>query len=245
MPSIYLSPSTQELNQYVTGGSEEQHMNVLADALVPYLRASGIRYTRNTPEMTAASSIEASNAGNYDFHLALHSNAAPEGQSGTVRGSQAYYYPGSPRGQRAANLFVSNLKAIYPDPNNVRAIPTTTLGEVRRTRAPAVLLEVAYHDNPEDAQWIIENTQGIARNIALSLTEYFGLPFQTPKAPKTGTVTLSSGYLNIRDYPTTQSAVLARAYNGATLQVLGQAGDFYVVEFGNIVGFANANYITV
>lgn len=78
MPIIYLSPSTQEKNYYVNGGTEEQYMNLLADKMVPYLNASGIRYSRNTPEMTAVSSIAASNAGNYDLHLALHSNAAPE-----------------------------------------------------------------------------------------------------------------------------------------------------------------------
>ena len=66
MPVIYLSPSTQENNLYVTGGTEEEWMNRLADAMEPYLTASGIRYSRNTPDMTAASSIRASNAGNYD-----------------------------------------------------------------------------------------------------------------------------------------------------------------------------------
>ena len=36
MPKIYLSPSTQDWNMYVTGsGSEEYNMNLLADALVP------------------------------------------------------------------------------------------------------------------------------------------------------------------------------------------------------------------
>lgn len=35
MPIIYLSPSTQDWNPYVTGsGSEEYQMNLLADALV-------------------------------------------------------------------------------------------------------------------------------------------------------------------------------------------------------------------
>ena len=43
MPIIYLSPSTQENNMYVTGGSEEQWMNRLADAMVPYLDA--VSYT--------------------------------------------------------------------------------------------------------------------------------------------------------------------------------------------------------
>ena len=67
MPIIYLSPSTQEYNEYVNGlGNEEEWMNRLADAMEPMLFASGIQYTRNTPDMTAASSIRASNAGNYN-----------------------------------------------------------------------------------------------------------------------------------------------------------------------------------
>ena len=49
MPIIYLSPSTQEKNEYVNGGTEEQYMNLLADKMVPYLDSSGIRYVRNTP----------------------------------------------------------------------------------------------------------------------------------------------------------------------------------------------------
>lgn len=68
-------------------------MNLIADQLEPFLRASGISFTRNTPEMTAASSIEASNSGEYDLHLALHSNAAPEDLAGTLTGIAIYYSP--------------------------------------------------------------------------------------------------------------------------------------------------------
>ena len=66
MPIIYLSPSTQDWNMYVTGsGSEEYHMNLLADALIPYLWSNGIQYKRNRPEMTAGSSIREANQGYY------------------------------------------------------------------------------------------------------------------------------------------------------------------------------------
>lgn len=48
MPKIYLSPSTQESNPYITGsGSEEYNMNRLADALEPYLYANGIRFVQH------------------------------------------------------------------------------------------------------------------------------------------------------------------------------------------------------
>ena len=50
MPTIFLSPSTQEYNQYVTGaGSEEYFMNLLADAMEPLLLSNGIQFTRNDP----------------------------------------------------------------------------------------------------------------------------------------------------------------------------------------------------
>ena len=52
MPRIYLSPSLQEFNQYTGGGNEELYMNLVADAMEPYLRASGIDFTRNDPGMT-------------------------------------------------------------------------------------------------------------------------------------------------------------------------------------------------
>ena len=182
MPTIYLSPSTQQANPYITGGTEEYYMNRLADAMVPYLRSSGIQYTRNTPDMTAASSIRASNAGNYDVHLALHSNAAPDALSGQIRGTDVYFLSRQHQRQTIGpSLLVHNLKQVYPNPAKVRAVPTTSLGEVSRTRAPGVLIEYAYHDNVEDANWIKNNLDSIARATVRALTEYFGIPFVEPQ----------------------------------------------------------------
>ena len=118
MPTIFLSPSTQEYNQYVTGaGSEEYFMNLLADAMEPLLLSNGIQFTRNDPQGSVSKSIQQSNAGSYDFHLALHSNASGPGSEGRNRGIIAFYYPGSANGQRAAELFAAALREIYPLPN--------------------------------------------------------------------------------------------------------------------------------
>lgn len=243
MPTIYLSPSTQEANPYITGGTEEYYMNLLADAMVPYLRSSGIQFTRNTPDMTAGSSIRASNAGNYDVHLALHSNAAPDSLSGQIQGTDVYYYPGSTNGKRLADILVQNLKEVYPNPSKVRAVATTSLGEVSRTRAPGVLIEYAYHDNVEDANWIKNNLDAIARATVRALTEYFGIPFVEPQAPQQGRVNITSGYLNIRSKPSTNSTVLSRAYNGETLTILGQWQGWDVVNYRGTVGYAASRYI--
>ncbi|MEG2144190.1 MAG: N-acetylmuramoyl-L-alanine amidase, partial [Oscillospiraceae bacterium] len=130
MPKIYLSPSTQEFNNFVTGESEEYYMNLLADALVPYLYANGISYVRNTKDMTALDNIKASNSKDYDLHLALHSNAAPKGEEGKRQGTEVYYFPYSYRGERMADIIAENFSNIYPHPELIKTVPTTSLGEV-------------------------------------------------------------------------------------------------------------------
>lgn len=245
MPIIYLSPSTQENNYFVNGGTEEQYMNLLADKMIPYLDASGIRYVRNTPSMTAASSIAASNAGNYDLHLALHSNAAPESKYGTVRGSIVFYYPSSTKGRRAAEIIANGLKDIYPDPNLVRAEGTTAIGEVRRVRAPSVFLELAFHDNVADANWIKNNLDAIAQNLVLSLTEYFGIPFYEAELNRTGMVDVSWGVLNIRAQPNQNATILAQAPDGAPLTILNRSNGWYLVNYNGTIGYASGDFITI
>ena len=78
MPKVFLSPSTQEWNSYVTQGNEELYMNLIADRMEPYLRSSGIKYARNNPSKNVTGAISDSNSEYYDVHLALHSNASPE-----------------------------------------------------------------------------------------------------------------------------------------------------------------------
>ena len=245
MPFLFLSPSTQDFNPYVTTGNEQYWMNQLADRMEPYLFASGLNVTRNDPNGSAAQSIRASNAGTYDFHLALHSNASPEALAGRQRGVDIYYFPASEEGLRMANILVDNLKPIYPLPERVRALPTVLIGEVRRTKAPSVLAEIGYHDNVEDADWLTGNLEQIAAALSEGVTEYFGLPFLTPSEPRTGIVTLSSGTLNLRSLPTTDAAVLAQLPNGATVTILGQFDEWYTVEYDGLHGFASSRYITV
>ena len=245
MPSIYLSPSTQEFNSYVTGGSEEYYMNLLADALEPYLIANGISFTRNDRNTNAATAIRESNMGNYDLHLALHSNASPSESYGKNRGIDVYYYPGSSKGERAAEIFADNFEDIYPLPDLVTERTTTRLGEVRQPKAPSAFLEIGYHDNIDDANWITRNIPEIARNIAKSLTEYFNIPFKEPELTQKGVVTLSSGPLNLRQSPSITSPILRSIPNGTVLSVRNGYNGWYQTSYDGTTGFVNASFISI
>lgn len=243
MPFLFLSPSTQEFNPYATTGNEEYWMNVIADEMEPYLRAAGINFTRNDPAANAAAAIRQSNAGTYDFHLALHSNAAGSANSGNIRGIDVYYYPTSADGLAMANILVDNLRPVYPLPDLVRALSTTAIGEVRRTRAPSAFLELGYHDNVADATWVEENTGAIARAVSLSVTEYFGLPFVEPGPVQEGTVTGEN--VNFRSLPTTDSASYRKLPQGAQVAVYGEYDGWYSIGYEGLNGWVSAQFVSV
>jgi len=245
MPKVFLSPSTQEWNAYATDGNEELYMNLLADRMEPYLRSCGISFVRNDPVRNVTGAIADSNAGNYEVHLALHSNAAPENLAGRLRGVDIYFAPKSSQSEKLANIIANNLKSIYPLPDKVRAVPTYSLGEVLRTKAVAVLCELGYHDNFADEAWLKNNLENIARNITESLCDYFGLPFINAGAVRWGTVTTNGSGLNIRSYPSMNGAITGSIPDGSTVMINGETNGWYVVNYNGIIGYSSSKYITL
>jgi N-acetylmuramoyl-L-alanine amidase len=177
MPKIYLSPSVREYEEYINGGTEDQYMNLIADAMEPYLIASGIDFDRSRPTQTLTEIINQVNSGDYDFYLGIHSSSAPPALAGWLRGTNVYYWYGNRWGREGADIIADNLSRIYPDAEKVKSVATSTMREVRRNNAPSAVVEIIYHDNAEDVDWLKENIDEVARTLVLSLTEYFGIPF--------------------------------------------------------------------
>lgn len=245
MPSVFLSPSTQEWNPYINGGNEEQYMNLIADAMEPYLRSSGIEYTRNDPARDVRGAISDSNLRRYDVHLALHSNAGGGQFAGKLRGIDLYYSPYSELSRTLASILANNLQYIYPDPAKVNILPTTSLGEVTRTKAVAVLAELGYHDNAEDAAWIKANITPIARSLVQGLCDYFGIPFVESQPVRRGIASTDGSNLNIRRFPSTDAEIIGKIPNGSAMSVYGQTGNWYVINYNGIDGYAAADFVTI
>lgn len=171
MPTVYLDPSTNENIEFVGGGTEEELMNLIADALVPYLGAMGIMTARNDPGDTETQAIDKSNAGNYDLHLSLRAFPRPPEE----RGENIYYFTYREEAERIAFYIARSLKTRYPMPDLVTMIPTIEPQVLRRTRAVSVLSDLGNSKNEEDAQWIRDNIFLIARRLMIAIGLYFGI----------------------------------------------------------------------
>lgn len=176
MPTVYLSPSTEE-NEYITGGNEEYYTNLIVDAMVPYLKVNDFDFTRNNPGDSLDEIIAQTKERRYDLYLALRSGYSPEGTEPPLQGVNVSHYAFTPvGGERAAYYTAENLKEIYPDPNLVTIIPADTR-EIRDTDATAVLVELGYRGNPEEEMWMKENIEPIAKNLVMSIAEFLNQPF--------------------------------------------------------------------
>lgn len=245
MPRLYLSPSLQDFNLYSGGGNEQYYMNLLADRLEPYLFASGVQYIRNEPaSQELRDVIDQSNRSDIDLHLALHSNAAGAGKEGQLRGVEVYYNAASSFSRKAAELLAQQMRSIYPLPDKVRLVPAQQLAEVLQVHAPSVLLEVAYHDNWEDAQWIRENLGEIARAVAKGVCAYFGIPFVEPQPARIAMVHTGGARLNLRQFPSTESRVLAGIPDGSRLLLHATIGNGWsVVSDRENTGYVKSEYL--
>ncbi len=171
MPSIYLSPSTQEKNVGAGAyGTEETRMNLVAGVTQRHLENSGVIVYRNRPDWTLTQVVVDSNFKNPDVHLAIHSNAG----GGLARGCEVYAYAPGGEGEKLARAVYAELEPLTPTAD--RGVKfNANFYELSRTNAPAALVEIAFHDNPYDAAWIMENIIPIGEAIGKGVLEYFGM----------------------------------------------------------------------
>ena len=170
----YLSPSSQSANLGVGNyGSEQEQMNLLADAIIPHLDRAGISFHRADPELSLSQRVEESNEMGVCFHLALHSNA---GGRGLARGPVAYYY--SDAGKSFGEKAVANLLNLGQENNRYTNLrQDKNLYELKRTVAPACLLEVDFHDSLSGVEFLVSRREEIAEAIAKAIIETDGKEF--------------------------------------------------------------------
>ena len=170
----YLSPSNQKANEGIDGyGTEHEQMYLLADAIIPHLDRAGVSFVLADRDATLAQRAKESNKIGAGFHFCLHSNA---GGNGKAWGPVALYY--SDEGRIFGEKLVDALLALGQKNNRSYNVKQEKgLYELRKTVAPACLLEVDFHDSSTGVKFMTERRAEIARAIATVIIEADGKEF--------------------------------------------------------------------
>lgn len=179
MADVYLSPSPAHFNiGYGNYGTEERRMNLIADVVEYELTRHGVSTARNDPDMSLTEVVADANAKNPKIYVAIQSQAA----NTLTRGAQVYYYKPGGNGERLASDIFDYLSMITPTEDIGLSEGAAVYGglgfyELRKTRMPAVIVIPGFHDNPLDADFIIDNTYEIGVAIAKGILDYLGIPY--------------------------------------------------------------------
>lgn len=114
--------------------------------------------------------VRQSNAFKPDLHICIHTNAF----NGKVFGTRVFRFADSGKAYACGRLIFDGLCRLIPDGVNAYR-KHTSLYELKNTVAPAVYVEVDFHDVPDRAKWLVENRERIAHNLATSICSYFGV----------------------------------------------------------------------
>ena len=178
---IYLSPSNQTDNEGVKRAgytTEGEMMNKVADVVYKRLQDHGYKVYRNRIDMTLKEMFEESNKIGVNLHLAIHSNAYRGDEQDEVWGTETWVYDENSPMLDFAYRLQDAIMEIYPYRYGDRGVKFSSeqfdIAEVNPAKvANSVLIELAFHDNYDDAKWISENISLIGNQIADTIINYF------------------------------------------------------------------------
>lgn len=172
----YISPSDQTRNIGVGNyGSEEEQMNLLADAIMPHLDRCGVQFHQADRNLPITDRPQEANEMGARYYLALHSNA---GGNGAAWGPIAFYHTG---GKALAERLAAELLALGQQTNrSSHVVQNTALFELVRPSGNACLLEVDFHDSTIGSQFILTRREEIAQAIAKAIVAIDGKQWVAP-----------------------------------------------------------------
>lgn len=178
---VYLSPSAQYKNEGVSRAgytTEGEMMNKVGDVVERILREHNIVLYRANPEDEFDDILDESKEINPDLHLALHSNAIGVGEQETVQGIETWIYDENQKIQPLAQQLQNALMKLYGDSSKDRGVRYSSIEREMRELKPertsnAILIEMGFHDNYDDALWIVQNIEKIGQTIAHTVLSYF------------------------------------------------------------------------
>ena len=93
-------------------------------------------------------------------------------RAGGGTGPEVWYYSTSNNGKRLAQNILAEIEDVSGCPKSRGVKGSTDYAELKQTSAPAVIVEVAFHDNASDVNWIIGHMNEIGQAIANGINAF-------------------------------------------------------------------------
>ncbi|MFC2768720.1 MAG: N-acetylmuramoyl-L-alanine amidase [Mitsuokella sp.] len=154
-----------------TGLRECDVAKAVADLAEGYLKAAGVTVVGNLQDDSLAAITDAANESGADVFVSIHCNAA----SPAAQGTEVCIYPGSAEGEKLGGCILAQITDALGTANRglkVRTPGVNGLYVLSHTDMPAVLVELAFISNEEDAELLSGRQDGFARAIARGVTDY-------------------------------------------------------------------------
>ncbi len=171
---VCLSPSQQEHNPVTGGKVESYHQRLVCNyAHQRLIGVDGIvsivvpDYTRLNEPDDFLSAVNYSNRWGADIHLASHSNA------GGSEGTDTFYC--SAEGKKLAAAVQKRVGPVSPGKDGGIHMQTAHWAELYSTHCPAILIEIAFHDNKADAYSIVHHPALYGVAMAEGILDYAGI----------------------------------------------------------------------
>ncbi len=184
---IYISPEDRASNVYASSAlwnghttNEKEQMGRCADYMERGLLRCGSFEVINAQYGNMYDRVKESNNWPSDMHVAPHTN----GFNGKAAGTRVHCYP-SDRSRRIGKLIQDRIAPLSPGAPD-KLVESTNLYELRATHMAAGVAEFGFHDNPEDAQWLVDNMGQIAEETVQAICEYFGVAYVPPAEDDSG-----------------------------------------------------------
>lgn len=171
---VYISPSSQPANLYAAGGTNEQEQCV---RIAGYAKAAfdrcGIECRVGKAETGMEGRVAESNAWGADIHLPIHTNA------GGGHGAVVFVYSDARKALAQPVYDALQDVNLYKATYGVRV--NSSLYECRNSVGKCIYVEAAFHDNAEEAAWIIAHVKELGEAIAKGVCKAVSVPFVPEK----------------------------------------------------------------
>lgn len=172
---IYLAPSNQSDNLYYGGKTNEAaECQAIANIAAKRLRSFGVFEVKvGDHNKTLWQKAQEANAWSADAYIAIHSNGSKDGKA---RGTEAWYYTGSTSGKKLASAVYRPVEKLV---GNGRGLKNNKeFQDLKQPKMDNTILEIGFHDNKEDAAYIVEHHTELAEAITEGVCNRYDVTYK-------------------------------------------------------------------